>query len=186
MLKYGRGLICVPMLENRLEELKLSPMVAKNEDHFETNFTISCDVKRGTTTGISAFDRARTILALADKGKGAGDFSRPGHIFPLMARQEGVLRRAGHTEAAVDLAKLAGLYPAGVICEIISDSGHMAKLPELFKLAKKYHLKIIAIADLIKYRKAKEKQIEKMAETILPTKYGLFKIYENRNHFRQP
>lgn len=177
MLKHGRGLICAPMSETRLQELRLEPMVQKNEDSFETNFTVSCDVKEGTTTGISAYDRAKTILALADKKMKARNFSRPGHIFPLQAREEGVLRRAGHTEASVDLAKLAGLYSAGVICEIVSDSGRMARLPELFKLAKKFNLKIITIADLIKYRKGREKQIEKMAEADLPTKSGNFKIY---------
>ncbi|MDI6751509.1 MAG: bifunctional 3,4-dihydroxy-2-butanone-4-phosphate synthase/GTP cyclohydrolase II [bacterium] len=175
MSMHGRGLICVPLKEERLAELNIEPMVKHPTDSHETAFTVSVDYRLGTTTGISAYDRAKTISALADPKTKPGDFARPGHIFPLKARAGGVLVRAGHTEAACDLALLAGLYPAGVICEIIARDGHMARLGELIKFAKKHNLLIITIASLIDFRRKKEKLIKRSAETILPTKHGEFK-----------
>jgi 3,4-dihydroxy 2-butanone 4-phosphate synthase/GTP cyclohydrolase II len=164
MAKVGRGLICVAMLKQRLEELELLPMVKKNTARLGTAFTVSCDVRSGTTTGISAFDRARSVKALINGKTKPDDLLRPGHLFPLQAFDEGVLRRAGHTEAAVDLARLAGLYPAGVLCEVMGDSGKMAKLPELLILGKHYRLPIMSIADLIRYRKQQETMVERVAE----------------------
>ena len=143
MAKYGRGLICVAITELRARELELEPMVDFNTSKHNTAFLVSVDYIRGTTTGISAFDRAKTIQAIVDPNSKPGDFAKPGHVFPLQAVEGGVLRRAGHTEAAVDLARLAGLYPAGVLCEIMNDDGTMARVPELFKIAKKFGLKII-------------------------------------------
>ncbi|HEC77887.1 MAG TPA: bifunctional 3,4-dihydroxy-2-butanone-4-phosphate synthase/GTP cyclohydrolase II [candidate division WOR-3 bacterium] len=176
MAKYGRGLICVPMKQERLEELEIPIMVEENTALHGTPFTVSVDVKKGTTTGISAFDRARTVKALIDKKTKPSDFARPGHIFPLRAVDGGVLRRAGHTEASVDLARLAGFYPAGVLCEILSSDGTMARLPELKKIARRFHLKIITIKDLIEYRRQKEKLVERVLETRLPTKYAEFRL----------
>jgi len=175
MAKHCRGLICVPITKKRAEELQLSPMVLDNTDNMGTAFTVSVDAKT-TTTGISAYERAETIKALIDPNTKPEDLRRPGHIFPLIAKEGGVLRRAGHTEAAVDLARLAGLYPAGVICEIMKEDGTMARVPELKAFAKKFGFKIITIADLIKYRRKKEKFIEKVTETTLPTKHGEFKL----------
>ncbi|MFH0775754.1 MAG: bifunctional 3,4-dihydroxy-2-butanone-4-phosphate synthase/GTP cyclohydrolase II [bacterium] len=175
MAMYGRGLICVPLKEERLAELGLEPMVKHPTDPRETAFTVSVDVKLGTTTGISAHDRARTISALTDSKTRLEDFAMPGHIFPLKAKAGGVLVRAGHTEAACDLSALSGLYPAGVICEIMAEDGHMARLPELCEFAKKHNLLIITIASLIDYRRKKERLIKRCAETILPTKQGEFK-----------
>ncbi|MDI3534725.1 MAG: 3,4-dihydroxy 2-butanone 4-phosphate synthase / cyclohydrolase [Thermosediminibacterales bacterium] len=175
MAKYGRGLICVPMTKERLDELEIYPMVSTNTDPKETAFTVTVDAK-DTTTGISAKERAFTILKLIDPQAGPKDFTKPGHIFPLVAKEGGVLKRAGHTEAAVDLARLAGLYPAGVICEIMNDDGTMARVPQLMEYAKKHNLKIITIADLIAYRRKNESLVEKAAEAFLPTKYGDFKI----------
>ncbi|KUK36383.1 MAG: Riboflavin biosynthesis protein RibBA [Thermacetogenium phaeum] len=173
MATYGRGLICVPMTGKRLDELDLQPMVAHNTDKHETAFTVSVDAAT-STTGISAFERAATVRALIDPKTKPQDLRRPGHIFPLRAKEGGVLRRAGHTEAAVDLARLAGLYPAGVLCEIMNDDGTMARVPELMKFARKHNLKIITIADLIKYRRRTEKLVQKVTSTHLPTKYGEF------------
>ena len=175
MIKEGKGLVCVPMEESRIDELELPPMVEKNTDSHETAFTVSVDHK-DTTTGISAAERALTVQKLVEPNTLAKDFQRPGHIFPLKAKIGGVLRRAGHTEAAVDLAKLAGLNPAGVICEIIKEDGSMARLPELREFAKEYNLKIISIEDLIKYRKKKDKLINLAAEAKLPTHFGDFNI----------
>ncbi len=175
MIKKARGLVCTPLEEERINELDLPQMVENNTDNHETAFTVSVDYK-DTTTGISAHERALTIKKLADDNALAQDFKRPGHIFPLTARQGGVLRRAGHTEAAVDLAKLAGLKPAGVICEIIKEDGSMARMPELKEFAKKYNLKMITIEDLIKYRKKKDKLVRKEADAELPTKFGDFNI----------
>lgn len=180
MAKYGRGLICMPTTEERLRELDILPMVAQNTDSHGTAFTVSVDAIN-TTTGISAYERAETILKLLDSEAKPQDFKRPGHIFPLQAKEGGVLKRAGHTEAAVDLAKIAGFYPAGVICEIMNEDGTMARVPELMEYVKEHDLKIITIADLINYRKEKEKYIQRVTEAKLPTKYGDFRMigYEN-------
>lgn len=177
MAKYGRGLICVAITEQRAHELEFEPMVEFNTSRHGTAFLVSVDYKKGTTTGISAFDRAKTIQAIVDQNSKPGDFAKPGHIFPLQAVEGGVLRRAGHTEAAVDLARLAGLYPAGVLCEIMNDDGTMARVPELFKIAKKFGLKIITIKDLISYRLKREKLVRKITTTKLPTKYGFFELH---------
>ncbi len=177
MVTHGRGLICVPMQGNRLEEIDLMPMVSQNTDKMQTAFTVSVDARDKTTTGISAFDRAATINVLIDPKTKPSDLRRPGHIFPLKAREGGVLTRAGHTEAAVDLAKLAGLYPAGVLCEILNADGTMARVPQLLEYAKKYNLPIITIKDLIEYRRRTEKLIENTVTVDFPTKYGHFKLY---------
>lgn len=175
MIKYGRGLVCVPMTEKRLNELGIYKMVENNTDHKETAFTVSVDYK-DCTTGISAYERALTVQKLVDDNSKPEDFIRPGHVFPLRAKGGGVLVRAGHTEAAVDLAVLAGLRPAGVICEIIKDDGNMARLPELMEFAKEFGLKIISIEDLIKYRRMNETLVRRVAQAKLPTKYGDFEI----------
>jgi 3,4-dihydroxy 2-butanone 4-phosphate synthase / GTP cyclohydrolase II len=175
MAKHGRGLICLPMTKERLKELNIHQMVEKNTDLNETAFTVSIDAKE-TTTGISAFERATTILKVLDPNATAKDFNRPGHIFPLEARAGGVLKRAGHTEAAVDLPVLAGLQPAGVICEIMNEDGTMARVPELLEYIKTHNLKIITIADLIEYRRKAEVFIKRVTEAKMPTKYGDFKI----------
>jgi 3,4-dihydroxy 2-butanone 4-phosphate synthase/GTP cyclohydrolase II len=181
MAKFGRGLICVPMEESRLESLLLEPML-KNEallrkkDPFSTAWVISTDAAKGITTGISAHDRARTIEALINPQSKPEDLIRPGHIFPLKAHKGGVLVRAGHTEATVDLMRFAGLYPAGVICEIMKDDGSMARLPQLVDFSKKHNLKICSIADLIEYRRRSEKLIERAAETLLPTEFGNYRL----------
>jgi 3,4-dihydroxy 2-butanone 4-phosphate synthase/GTP cyclohydrolase II len=177
MAKYARGLICVALPEERLNKLKIYPMVDQPELPHEAAFTVSVDAKEGVTTGISAYDRATTIKKLISPDAKPEDFVRPGHVFPLVYREGGVLVRAGHTEASVDLAKLAGFYPAGVICEIMHEDGTMARLPELIKFAKRHKLKIITIADLIKFRRANEKLVKKILTTKLPTKYGDFKLY---------
>lgn len=176
MAKHGRGLICVPLTQQRLEELEIPIMVSNNTALHGTPFTVSVDAKNGTTTGISAYDRAITIKTLIDSKTKPKDLARPGHIFPLRSVKGGVLRRAGHTEASVDLVRLAGLYPAGVLCEIMDTDGRMARLPALKKLAKQFNLKIMTIKDLIKYRRRKEKLIERILETRLPTKYGEFRL----------
>lgn len=176
MAKYGRGMICLPTTQQRLEELNLSMMVDRNTAKMGTPFTITIDAVHGTTTGISAFDRAHTIKTFIDPATQPSDLARPGHIFPLAARPGGVLSRAGHTEAVVDFARLAGLYPSGVLCEIMSDDGTMARLPELREIAKKFDLKIATIADLIKYRRRTERLVHRVANTRLPTKYGDFQL----------
>lgn len=176
MAKEGRGLICVSITEERTRELSLYPMVHSPQDLHKTAFTVSCDCKQGTTTGISAHDRARTIKAIVNKKTKPDDLVRPGHIFPLIAKDGGVLVRAGHTEASLDLARLAGFYPAGVLCEIMGDDGHMARLPGLIEFAKKHNLKIITIASLIEHRRKKERLVERVSETNLPTKFGVFKM----------
>lgn len=181
MTKYARGLICVAITEKRAEELKLSPMVHQNTSFHETAFTVSVDlIGEGCTTGISAHDRAKTIRALVNPDKKPSDFARPGHIFPLVAKDGGVLRRSGHTEAAVDLATLAGLQPSGVLVEIMNDDGTMARLPDLIKMAEKFDFKIISIKDLIHYRLQKESIVEKIVVVDLPTKYGHFKLHAYR------
>jgi len=177
MAKHGRGLICLPTTQKRLEELGLGPMVDRNTAKMGTPFAVSVDAVRGTTTGISAFDRAHTIRVFLDPATRPSDLAKPGHVFPLAAREGGVLKRAGHTEAVVDLARLAGLYLSGVLCEIMSEDGTMARLPELRELAKKFGLKIATIADLIKYRRRTEKLIRCVAKTHLPTKFGDFRLF---------
>lgn len=173
MIKEARGLVCVPITEERAEALDLPPMVMHNTDYHGTNFTISVD-HRDTTTGISAYERARTVQALIDPKARAADFRRPGHIFPLIAKKGGVLRRAGHTEAALDLAVLCGAYPAAVICEIIREDGTMARLPDLYQMARKHDLKLISIRDLIRYRNEKEKLVRRVVEVRMPTDFGHF------------
>ena len=175
MTKYARGLVCMPIVGERLDELDIDQMVEKNTDNHETAFTISIDYK-GTTTGISAKDRALTVKKVLDPNVCSEDFRRPGHIFPLKGKEGGVLKRAGHTEAAIDLARLAGLYPAGVICEIMNEDGTMARVPQLMEYAEKFGFKIITIADLIAYRRKREKLVVKVSEAKLPTKYGDFNI----------
>jgi 3,4-dihydroxy 2-butanone 4-phosphate synthase/GTP cyclohydrolase II len=177
MATHGRGLICTPLLESRCQELGLELMIGKNTAAYETPFTISVDlIGHGCTTGISASDRAKTVKALVDPNINPDILGKPGHIFPLKAREGGVLRRAGHTEAAVDLARLAGLEPAGVIVEILNEDGSMARTPELHKIAKRFNLKFITIKDLIKYRMKKETLITEESEVQLPTVYGDFKM----------
>ncbi|MBD7911841.1 bifunctional 3,4-dihydroxy-2-butanone-4-phosphate synthase/GTP cyclohydrolase II [Clostridium cibarium] len=176
MAKHARGLICMPMEEERLKELDINQMVEKNTESHETAFTVSID-HMDTTTGISAFERSLTVTkAISDDAK-KEDFRRPGHIFPLAARKGGVLKRTGHTEASVDLAKLAGLKGAGVICEIMNEDGTMARTPELIEFSKEYNIKIITVADLVTYRRKKEELIERVAKAKMPTRYGDFTIY---------
>ena len=174
--KYGRGLVCAPLTSGRLEELQLDAMVHHNTALHGTKFTVSVDAVEGTTTGISAFDRALTIRKLIDKDTKPSDLGRPGHIFPLQAMDGGVLARAGHTEATVDLARLAGLYPAGVLCEVMDDDGNMARVPRLMQMAKEFDLKIITVKDLIEYRRHSEKLVERVLETKLPTRWGAFDL----------
>jgi len=188
MAKYGRGLICVAITPQRAKELNLYPMVNDNTSLKGTPFTVSVDAKKNTTTGISAYDRAWTIKVLVDPATKSEDLARPGHIFPLIAREGGVLVRAGHTEAAVDLARLAGFYPAGVICEIMDEDGHMARLPRLQKFARTHNIKICTVADLISYRWKKERLVKREVVTSLPTIFGEFtligyrSLVENRIH----
>ena len=177
MATHGKGLICTPLLEKRCEELGLELMIGKNTAAFETPFTISVDlIGNGCTTGISASDRSKTIQALVNSNTKASDLGKPGHIFPLKAREGGVLRRAGHTEASIDLARLAGLEPAGVIVEILNEDGSMARTPELHEIAKKFNLKFITIKDLIEYRLSNESLIKEEVNVKLPTDYGNFKL----------
>jgi 3,4-dihydroxy 2-butanone 4-phosphate synthase / GTP cyclohydrolase II len=175
MVTHGRGLVCVPITEEHAARLRLKPMVEANTDRQGTAFTVSID-EAGTHTGISAHERSRTVLAMLDDQKTADDFRRPGHIFPLIAKPGGVLRRAGHTEAAVDLARLAGAFPAGVICEIMNEDGTMARLPQLAEIAERFDLKLITIADLIRYRMRTERLVKREIEVNLPTEYGDFRI----------
>jgi len=175
--KYARGLICVPLIGKRLEELNLHPMVGVNTAKMGTRFTISVDAIRNTTTGISAHDRAETIKALINNKTMPEELARPGHIFPIQALDGGVLSRAGHTEAAVDLARIAGLYPAGVLCEIMDEDGHMARLPRLKEMAQKFNLRIISIKDLIEYRRKNEKLVKRVVSVNFPTHFGNFKLH---------
>ncbi len=181
MAKFGRGLICLPLTEEKAYELKMSPMTMKNTDSRETAFTVSVDAKV-VTTGISAYERAMTIQTVISDQSSASDLIQPGHIFPLVAKPGGVLSRMGHTEAAVDLARMAGLKPAGVICEIMKDDGNMARVPDLEKFANEHELVMISIADLVKYRRKYEKLITRAATAQMPTQYGEFSIiaYENQ------
>ena len=175
MAKYGRGLICLALTPQRCAELGLPPMTPRNETRLGTAFTVSIEAREGVTTGISAADRARTIQVAIDPETRPEDLVRPGHVFPLMARPGGVLERSGQTEAGVDLARLAGLYPAAVICEIMNDDGTMARIPDLIPYAKRHGLKIVTVADLIRYRRRTEKLVRRAATVSLPTKYGNFK-----------
>ncbi|MBN1232004.1 MAG: bifunctional 3,4-dihydroxy-2-butanone-4-phosphate synthase/GTP cyclohydrolase II [Candidatus Coatesbacteria bacterium] len=177
MAKFGRGLICVSLPESRLDSLRLPPMIEGNTSLMGTPFRVSVDAKWGTSTGISAEDRAITVRMLINPNATPADFAIPGHIFPLAAREGGVLRRAGHTEAAIDLARLAGLTPSGVLCEIMSDDGKMARLPELKKFCKKHKLNLITVKDLIHYRFKTERLVHKILTSNLPTKYGIFKLH---------
>src|SRR5512138_322090 len=181
MAKHGRGLICVPTTSERLQQLGVERMVRQNRESFKTDFQVSVDATRGITTGISAADRAETIRIMAEPTAVPEDLIQPGHVFPLRARPGGVLQRAGHTEAAVDLVQLAGCRPIGVICEIMSDDGSMARLPELLKFARKHRLKICTIADLIQFRRTREKQVERVEVVKLPTEYGDFNLYLYRS-----
>ncbi|WP_136606250.1 bifunctional 3,4-dihydroxy-2-butanone-4-phosphate synthase/GTP cyclohydrolase II [Paenibacillus dokdonensis] len=180
MITEGRGLVCVPITRERAEVLKLSPMTEQNTDHHGTAFTVSVDHK-DTTTGISAFERSLTVKALSDPTSAAADFRRPGHMFPLIAKDGGVLRRAGHTEAAVDLARLSGCAPAGVICEIMKEDGTMARLPDLQAIASKQGLKLISIQDLIQYRNQREQLVHREAEVRMPTDFGVFQAVAYTN-----
>src|SRR5512137_1124218 len=175
MAKYGRGLICLTLTPDKCDELGLRPMVRDNTSPFETAFTVSIEAKRGVTTGISAADRAHTIQTAVADGASAADLVSPGHIFPLRAKAGGVLVRTGQTEGSVDLARLAGLKPAGVICEIMNDDGTMARMPELEKFGEKHGLKIATVADIIAHRMRTESFVHKAAETVLPTPFGEFK-----------
>ncbi|NOU89480.1 bifunctional 3,4-dihydroxy-2-butanone-4-phosphate synthase/GTP cyclohydrolase II [Paenibacillus sp. LMG 31460] len=187
MIREGRGLVCAPITEERAQELELPPMVARNTDYHGTAFTVSVD-HMDTSTGISAHERSRTIMGLIDPATKPQDFRRPGHIFPLIAKKGGVLRRAGHTEATIDLAILCGSYPAGVICEVIKEDGTMARVPDLMEIAAKHDLCIITIQDLIHYRNQQEKLVEREVEIKLPTDFGVFKaiaytnLLDNKEH----
>jgi len=177
MAKNGRGLICTPLTERRCTELELRSMVTNNTDPMETAFTVSVDLKgHGVTTGISALDRAKTIAALVDENTKPYDLARPGHIFPLIAKQGGVLRRTGHTEAAIDFARLAGFSPAGVICEIMNDDGTMSRLPQLVEVAKRFDLKLVSIEDLVAYRMQHDSLIIKKEDSEIQTRFGRFRL----------
>jgi 3,4-dihydroxy 2-butanone 4-phosphate synthase / GTP cyclohydrolase II len=177
MVTHGRGIVCMPVTQQRLDELRIPMMVANNNESNGTAFAVSIDVEGRTTTGTSAFDRAETVRAIADPGLDPGDIRMPGHVFPLKAQEGGVLRRAGHTEATVDLARLAGLYPAGVICEVLHPDGSMARLPELVEVARAHDLRIISIADLIAYRRHREHLVRRTAEAVIPTAHGDFTAF---------
>ncbi len=177
LLKEGRGVVCAPVTAGRAKELLLEPMVESNTSLHETPFTVSIDYIHGTTTGVSAADRAATVKALINPQAGPADFARPGHIFPLTASEGGVLRRAGHTEAVVDLCRLAGLGQAGVLCEILNEDGTMARVPELMKIARKLGLSVITVRSLIQYRMQREKLVQRIVSTRLPTRNGEFQLY---------
>ncbi len=185
---HGRGILCVSITEKRAGELHLESMVENNTSLHETPFTVPIDFLHGTTTGVSAFDRSKTIKALTDPGIKANDFGRPGHVFPLRAVDGGVLRRAGHTEAVVDLCRLAELYPAGALVEIMNEDGTMSRLPELMNIAKQFDLKVVSIKDLVEYRRKKEKLVERIVTTTLPTHNGRFEVHlykssiDNKEH----
>lgn len=181
MTKFGRGLICVPASEDRLRQLGVEEMVSQNRESFQTAFQVSVDAAEGITTGISAADRARTIRVMADPRAIGEDLKKPGHIFPLRAKPGGVLQRAGHTEAAVDLARLAGCRPVGVICEIMSDNGSMARLPELRRVAKRHGLRIISIEQLIEFRRASDRLVQLVEKVRMPTDYGEFQLHLYRS-----
>ncbi|MGV8175291.1 MAG: 3,4-dihydroxy-2-butanone-4-phosphate synthase, partial [Methanothrix sp.] len=176
MVRYARGLVCMPMTAERLDELELPLMTFQNTESMQTAFTVSVDARVNTTTGISAFDRAVTVQTLIDPKTRRSDIVTPGHLFPLRAKEGGVLRRSGHTEACVDLSRLAGLYPAGVICEIMNEDGSMARLPQLEKFAKEHGLKMLTIESLIRYQMHRECLIRKVSDVSMPTDYGLFRV----------
>jgi 3,4-dihydroxy 2-butanone 4-phosphate synthase/GTP cyclohydrolase II len=188
MAKHGRGIICVALTEQRARELSLDPMVESNTSLHETSFTVSVDYIQGTTTGVSAHDRNATVHALTNPKTKPSELARPGHIFPLKAMEGGVLRRAGHTEAVIDLCNFAGIYPAGVLCEILNEDGSMARVSDLMNLAQHFHLHIITVQDIIQYRTQREKLVKKVVSTHLPTKYGKFDIHvyksenDNKEH----
>jgi 3,4-dihydroxy 2-butanone 4-phosphate synthase/GTP cyclohydrolase II len=176
MARYGRGLICLAMTEERLQHLRIGPMTAENTSQYGTAFCEAIDAREGVTTGISAYDRARTIQVAIDPASRPSDLARPGHVFPLRARKGGVLVRAGQTEAAVDLARLAGLIPAGIICEIMRDDGSMARVPDLIEFCREHALKMLTVAELIRYRMQHERYIRRLGEALLPTPYGEFRM----------
>ena len=180
--KYGRGLVCLAATRRRMQQLDLQPMVKRNTAALSTHFTVSVDAAEGTTTGISAHDRARTVQVFIDPHARPEDLARPGHVFPLEAQPGGVLQRAGHTEAVVDMCSVAGLYPAGILCEIMSDDGTMARLPELRRIADRFDLKLVSIADLIRWRRGHERLVERAVESAMPTHHGDFRMvaYESR------
>jgi len=184
MAKHGRGLICMPLTKERLKELQIPPMVIDNTARFGTAFTVSIDAKTGVTTGISAHDRAKTALTAIDPNTRPSDLARPGHIFPLNAKDGGVLERSGQTEAAIDITRLAGLYPAGIICEIMNEDGTMARIPQLEKFSRAHDIPILTIADLIKYRMKHERLVKKVSEADMPTNFGDFKlmVFEDTIH----
>src|SRR6266478_1568866 len=181
MATHGRGLICVPISNERAEQLGLQRMVVQNREKHRTDFTVSVDAARGVTTGISAYDRATTILAIGNPKSSPEDLNQPGHVFPLRAKDGGVLRRAGHTEASVDLARLAGLQPAAVICEIMNADGSMARLPELLVFKKKHKLRLCSISDLIAYRRRSERLVEREQVVKMPTQFGEFDLHLYRS-----
>lgn len=186
IVKYGKGLLCMPTIGERLDELQMPLMISQNAGRKDqTAFTVSVDYNRGTTTGISAYDRAATVKAMLDPESRPSDFTRPGHMFPLRYHPGGVLARPGHTEAIVDLCNLAGMYPAGIVCEMMDDDGTMSRLPQLEQFADTYGLKILSIAQIIAHRRHKERLIERVAETRLPTRYGEFKAIGYRSYFDQ-
>lgn len=176
MARYGRGLICLPLSGQRIDELKIPMMVSDNTSKYETAFTVSIEAKDGITTGISAFDRAKTIQTAIDPSTRPEDIAMPGHVFPLRARKGGVLVRAGQTEASIDMARLAGMYPAAVICEIMKDDGTMARLPDLLSFSREHNINIITVEELIRHRTKKESLVHRVAEATMPTEHGLFKI----------
>jgi 3,4-dihydroxy 2-butanone 4-phosphate synthase / GTP cyclohydrolase II len=176
MARYGRGLICLAMTEERLEHLRIGPMTAENTSNYGTAFCESVDAREGVTTGISAYDRARTIAVAIDPASRPSDLARPGHVFPLRARKGGVLVRAGQTEASVDLARLAGLVPAGIICEIMKDDGSMARIPDLVGFCAQHNLKMLTVAELIRYRMQHERYVRRLGEALLPTRHGEFRM----------
>ncbi len=177
MAKHARGLICVSLEEDRLRALDLPPMVARNTAKMQTPFTVSVDAVHGTTTGISAHDRAQTVQVLIAEGTRPADLARPGHVFPLCAASGGVLRRAGHTEASLDLARLAGLYPAGVLCEVMGEDGSMARLPELREIARRFGLRMLSVSDLIAHRRRHETLVKHVSEAAFPTRFGMFRVH---------
>ncbi|HEU5453171.1 MAG TPA: 3,4-dihydroxy-2-butanone-4-phosphate synthase [Terriglobales bacterium] len=176
MAKYGRGLVCLAMTEERLDQLRIGPMTAENTSQFGTAFCEAIDAREGVTTGISAYDRARTIQVAIDPASRPGDLARPGHVFPLRARQGGVLVRAGQTEASVDLARMAGMVPAGIICEIMNEDGTMSRVPDLTRFCAEHGLKMITVAEIIRYRLAHERTIRRIGEALLPTRFGEFRM----------